>query len=118
MTTTSTAAAPTTSLGPNALLPVVMRTRAIPSPNPETPRKERPLFAVGAKNVPREAPFALKYWMEVVLAKSTSANTAPNPATVAGTAPPVPGMENVPSVMLLPSGVKRRTGLNVTNVVA
>ena len=45
----------------------------------------------------------------VVLAVSTSENTAPKPATVAGVAPPLPGNENVASVMLLPSGVKIRT---------
>ena len=52
-----------------------------------------------------------------VFARSTSANTTPKPATVAGAVPLVPGTGNVPSVMLLPSGTKRRLGLKVAKVV-
>jgi hypothetical protein len=42
-----------------------------------------------------------------------SVKTAPNPRTVAGTVPPVPGREKNPSVMLLPSGTNSRFGLKV-----
>jgi hypothetical protein len=44
--------------------------------------------------------------------------TAPKPVTVAGTLPPVPGIENVTSVIVLSNGVNRRRGLNVAKVVA
>ena len=41
-----------------------------------------------------------------------SDNTAPNPPTVAATLPFVPGMKKLISVVVLPIGVKFRTGLN------
>ena len=106
MTTTSTAAAPTTSLGPKAMFPFVMRTRPIPSLNPVTPRKDSPLFAVGAKNVPSDTPLVLKYWIEVVFAKSTSVKTDPNPLTVAGFV--LPGTKKLTSTILLPTALKSR----------
>src|SRR5262249_47127846 len=43
--------------------------------------------------------------------------TAPKPEIVAGVAPFVPGIENRPSVILLPTGTKSRGELNVVNVV-
>jgi hypothetical protein len=48
---------------------------------------------------------------------STSVKTAPNPLTVAGTAPLVPGWKNKASVMLLRTGVNNRAGLKVLKVV-
>jgi hypothetical protein len=53
-----------------------------------------------------------KYSIVVGPRRSTSENTAPKPLTPAGTVPPVPGIENSPSVMLLPMGVNSRFGLN------
>src|SRR5262245_26555686 len=43
--------------------------------------------------------------------RSTSENTTPNPLTPAGMVPPVPGMENSPSVTLLLIGVNSRFAL-------
>src|SRR3712207_3622506 len=108
---TSSVGFPFRSLGPKALLPLMIRTLAMPSSNPDTPRKDRPLFAGGAKKVPSEAPLVLKYWMEVAFGRSTSAKTEPKPLTVAGAV--LPGTKKFTSTILLPIAVKSRCALNV-----
>src|SRR5262245_55829985 len=119
MTTTS-GPVPSPSVGPSAVLPVVISTRVTSSPaSKETPRNDRlPSGTVptGTKNF-CEPPPRKKNSIDVVLATSTSLNTAPKPFTVAGCAPPLPGTENKASVTLLPSGVKTRERLKGENSV-
>ncbi len=121
MTTTSFGL-PFVSVGPNGPLPVVIRTRAIRSPALATPpTNDRPpsvTLSLGANSVRIKLLLASKNSNFVVFGKSTSLKTAPKPATVAGVAPLLPGIEKVASVMLLPSGVKIRWALKVPNVVA
>src|SRR6266496_3517728 len=116
ITTTSTFGVSTMpSLGPSMELPLVIRTREIRSPAlKNTPKKERPLLAVGTKKVPSDALLVSKYCMDVRLARSTSVKTAPKPLTVAGVL--LPGTNRLTSRMLLPNAVKRRCGLNVWNI--
>ena len=111
MTTTSIGP-PLMSFGPNAELPVVIRTRAIRSPLlAMAPKNERLPSLVMPGNALR-----LKIWssaelknsIRVTFGKSTSENTAPKPPTVAGIAPLLPGREKVTSVILVPVGVKIR----------
>jgi hypothetical protein len=107
--------------GPRAVVPVVIRTRAICSPAlPIAPRNERPPVGTdtGAATLNSILPLGSKNSILVTLASPTSVKTAPKPLTVAGTAPFVPGMEKVVSVTLLPSGVKIRGGLKKLKVVA
>src|SRR5437773_11280373 len=113
ITTTSTFGA---SLGPSMELPLVIRTREIRSPAlKNTPKKERPLLAVGTKEgVPSDALLASKYCMDVMLRRSTSVKTAPKPLTVAGVL--LPGTKKLTSRMLLPNAVNRRCGLKVWNI--
>src|SRR5688572_20169082 len=114
ITTTSTPGG--ASLGPSAVLPLVIRTRATRSPAlKKTPRKQTPPLAeeLSAK-VPRLTPWASKYWIDVAEATSTSVNTAPKPDVVAGVVEP--GTKKLTSVMLLPRAVKSRCGENVVNV--
>ena len=100
---------------PRSVLPLVIRTRVICSGLKITPRKDKePTRAFCLR---REVPLKSKNSMEVLFAMSTSVKTTPNPLRPAGTLPPVPGIEKVPSVMLLPIGAKRRTGLKVLNSV-
>jgi len=68
--------------------------------------------------MPRELPWVSKNCRLELPARSTSVKTTPNPLTVAGTVPPVPGTENVPSVMVLSNGTKSRFGLKVAKAVA
>src|SRR5207249_9031016 len=105
------------SLGPSMELPLVIRTREIRSPAlKNTPKKERPLLAVGTKEgVPSNALLVSKYCMDVTLGRSTSVKTAPKPLTVAGVV--LPGTKKLTSRTLLPRAVKKRYGLNVWNIV-
>src|SRR6266496_4175620 len=102
---------------PRAVLPFVILTRATRSPvSNNTPRNEKvslPTVA-GTKKVPSEVLAAEKYWIDVVLVRSTSVKTAPNPLTVAGVL--VPGTKNSTSRTLLPRAVNNRCGLNVEKV--
>src|SRR4030095_6022243 len=102
------------SLGPGAVLPLVIWARATRSLVNTTPTNESPLFAGGTKTVPRDSPALLKYSMEVIAAKSTSVNTAPNPLVVAGMS--VPCLKKCTSVTLLPRGVNSRGELNVVKI--
>src|SRR4051812_13254958 len=100
------------SFGPSAVLPLVICTRPTRSPALNcTPRKERPLFATGAKNVPSELPVTLKNWIDVVLARSTSVNTAPK--ALVDDADVEPGTKKLTSRILLPMEAKSRCGLKV-----
>src|SRR5262245_6648743 len=103
------------SFGPNGVLPLMMRTPATRAFRNMAPTNERPLSAGGTKIFPSDAPALLKYSTEVLSAKSTSVNTAPNAFTVDGML--VAGMKNRTSVLVLPSGEKRRGELNVWNIV-
>ena len=119
MTTTSAPPAPSMGI-PSAAFPVVIRTRAICSPAVKsTPRNESVALPamLGTVKVPSGVSPAPKS-SSVVAAVSTSENTAPKADTVAGAEPPVPGMENVTSVTLLPIGTKSRGALNAEKVVA
>src|SRR4029453_5282679 len=93
-----------------------MRTREMTGSGNKIPRNENvsePAVA-GTKNVPSEL-FALpNRVIDVVFAKSTSLNTAPKPWVKAGLSDP--GIKKFISKVLLPREVKRRCGLNVSNV--
>src|SRR6267154_1797549 len=111
MTTTSIAGG--LSLGPNAALPLVIRTRPTDAVLKMTPRNDTSLEAVGTKKVPNEVPTALKYSIDVVVALSTSVKTAPKPVTFAGVV--LPATKKVTSSTLLPRVVKSRCAENVAN---
>src|SRR5262245_66584830 len=100
------------------MFPLVILTRATCSPAlNDTPRNDKvslPTVA-GTKNVPSEVLSAVKYWIDVVFARSTSVNTEPNPLTVAGMF--VPGTKNDTSTISLPTAVNNRCGLKTANVV-
>src|SRR5258708_24506724 len=118
MATTSTVAE-LLALGPRAVVPVVIRTRAICSPALATaPRKPRlpDTDEARALRLRSGLPLMPKNWIDVVSTRLTSVKTAPKPLTVAGI-PPEPGMEKVTSVMLLPIGEKSRRGLKVLKMV-
>src|SRR5215216_3946252 len=94
-----------------------MRTRATTAVGNDTARNESVALApatFGAKNVPRLAFETSKNWIDVVLARSTSVKTAPNPLTVAGVV--VPGTKKLTSTTLLPSAVNSRCGEKAANV--
>src|SRR5229473_6152544 len=104
------------SSGPRAVLPLMILTRAIRSVVKRTPRKDSvPSVGEhvvpdphGALKMPRELPWVSKNCRLELPARSTSLKTAPNPLTVAGVVPALSGTENVPSVIVLPSGAKSR----------
>src|SRR3954466_15797314 len=101
---------------PSALFPLVIRTRETTFVGKLTPRNENvslPTVA-GTKNVPSVAFAWSKNWIEVVLARSTSLKTAPNPRTSAGVV--VPGTKKFTSTTFDPRPVKRRWGVNGANV--
>src|SRR5262249_17970835 len=98
-----------------------MRTRPIRSPALNAmPRNEKVAEApamFGTEKTP--SGLSARSKSEIVVAfVSTSEKTAPKAETEAGVAPPVPGIENVMSVTLLPTGVKIRGELKAAKVVA
>ncbi len=111
ITTTSTALL---SLGPSAVLPVIIRTCATRSSLKTSATNDRPLSDGGTKTFAIDSSARLKYSTDVVAAKSTSVKTAPNPFVVAATS--VPGLKKRTSVMLLPRDVKSRGVLNVVKI--
>jgi hypothetical protein len=112
-------------------LPVVIRTRAISGWSNTIPKNERLPSPGDAGTNPLKSsrPLAAKYSMTVLARRfpldlsspsclSTSVKTAPNALTFAGVAPLVPGIKNVPSVMLLPTGVNNRSGLKTVKMLS
>src|SRR6185436_3379479 len=108
MTTTSTT--PGFSAGPAAVLPLMIRTSATRSLLETNPTKDRPLSAGGAKIFAIDSPALLKYSTDVVAARSTSVNIAPNALVVAGIS--VPALKKCTSVIVLPSDANNRGALN------
>src|SRR4030095_16267432 len=93
-----------------------MRTWAITESTNEIPKKENvsdPAVA-GTTNIPSEFKDLSNNGIEVVSAESTSLKMAPKPLVKAGVL--VPGKKKLTSMTLLPSEVKRRCGLNGSNV--
>src|SRR4029434_278960 len=99
-------------------LPLVIRTKKTRSPasNP-TPKKERLSLGVvpgRTKRLNSSEPLTSKYSIFVMLSRSTSVKTAPNPSTVADVG--VPGTKKSTSVILLSKAVKSRSGLKVLKI--
>ena len=107
------------SFGPGAESPVVMRTVAIRASSNLIPKNDSPLLPgeAGTKLLNKSRPLMSKNSISVLAPRlpcffpgplpsgwSTSLKTAPKPRTVALTLPCVPGIKNKASVMLLPTG--------------
>ena len=119
------------SFGPGATSPVVIRTDAmraslntipkkdrLPSPGEAGTRTAEYHFAVAIEILDQRAGFPCFAPGPLPSGWSTSVKTAPNPLTVAGAAPLVPGMKKNASVMLLPTGVNNRDRLKVLKILA
>src|SRR5215813_8272158 len=112
----TTRSSPPRLLPPSSTSPLVIRTKKTSSPaSKATPRNERvssPL-AAGTKPLNKSAPLTSKYSIFVLLARSTSVKTLPNPLVVAACA--VPGMKKRTSVIGLASAVNSRGRLKTAN---
>ena len=106
--------------GARGSVPVVILMRAISSPALKIiPKNDKLALATVPGMTDRDArrsPFLPKSSISVESARSTSLNTAPKPLTSAGVPPVVPGMKKRPWVVVLPTGVKTRFGLNTPKV--